>query len=122
MADPLLTYEHGPRTTEEARDALRRLVQNRWAANSARGVSVTPCFTIPVDLARDADVILLDVIVERDLLRARLVALAADLTAAEWRDAQWRELVADVLAGVQADRTVSLLLERRMVAALGATP
>jgi hypothetical protein len=85
-------FEHGPRSTDEARAALHRLVQNRWHGGQEPNTHHRACFTIPCDQRRDADCILSDVIEERDRLRVerdayRRVAVAA----AEFRDAATRE-------------------------------
>jgi hypothetical protein len=62
-------FEHGPRSTDEARAALHRLVQNRWHGGQEPNTHHRACFTIPCDQRRDADCILSDVIEERDRLR-----------------------------------------------------
>lgn len=50
------------RTYEEAREALRRLIDGCWHATSERKAQA--CFTIPVDEEHDADCIIGDVITE----------------------------------------------------------
>src|SRR5262245_48563878 len=57
------------RTTEQAREALQRLIDGVWKHPNK------PCFTIPVNEEQDADCILSDVIDERDTLRANVEAL-----------------------------------------------
>ena len=55
-------YHKGPRTTEEACGALLRMCGDGGF------------MSIPADVDRDADLILADVITERDELRAKLAA------------------------------------------------
>lgn len=62
-----------PRTEDELREALRRLVRGVW------GDGKDPCFSIPANRERDADFILGDGITELMQLRKRMaeVTLAA---------------------------------------------
>lgn len=66
---------HRSRTTEEAREALSSFCK----AVGTHGDKRVHIFTVPVDEERDADCILSDVIIERDLLKAAL-KLITELT------------------------------------------
>lgn len=71
MIDPFQIIRH--HSTEKAREALQRIHRN------ATGQIHEPYMSIPVNFERDADVILSDVIRERDALAKRVSELEAAL-------------------------------------------